>query len=184
MKSRMTSLRSTHMSHLRESGVFIFGKGFEAGWFPSKFDGRGDVQMLQTLVGANPSDGGTSYHLLPPILFPEGSTSSNDVFLNPALINVSFFNVATAQFTNYSQVLKVILFGRSSIKTGGRSTGPKPVALKWELHEITAGAIALAAIMVSPFNSVRYSRLMNTISRFGVCYHPTRISQRRAASRE
>ena len=144
------------MSHLRESGAFIFGKGFEPGWFPSKFDGRGDVQMLQKLIGAKMSNGGTSYHIFPPILFPEGSTNSKDVFLNPALINVSLFTVATAQFTKYSQVLKVILFGRSSIRTGGRSTGPKPIAVKWELHEITAGAIALAAIMVRLFNSVRY----------------------------
>jgi hypothetical protein len=45
--------------------------------------------MLQQLVGADGEGDVKTYRLFPPILFPEGSTRMRDVFLNPALINVS-----------------------------------------------------------------------------------------------
>ena len=45
--------------------------------------------MLQQLVGADGEGDVKTYRLFPPILFPEGSSRMRDVFLNPALINVS-----------------------------------------------------------------------------------------------
>ncbi|KAF9642036.1 hypothetical protein BDM02DRAFT_3080219, partial [Thelephora ganbajun] len=72
------------------------------------------------------------YLLLPLILFPDGSQNKRDVFLNPALV----------------KVLKVILFGPSSLADSGMHSGPKPAGIKWKLCEVTPGAIALAAILV------------------------------------
>ena len=47
------------------------------------------------------------------------------------------------------QVLKVILFGVKSLTPKGARSGPRPAVVRWGLHEITPGAIALAAILVS-----------------------------------
>ena len=47
-------------------------------------------------------------------------------------------------------MLKVILFGPSSIKgVDGKTSGPKPAGIRWGLREVTPGAIAFAAILVS-----------------------------------
>ena len=57
--------------------------------------------MLQELLGAHMTAKGKKYPLLPPILFPKGSTNKRDVFLNPALVNVSFHSQAfPIQHTN------------------------------------------------------------------------------------
>ena len=45
--------------------------------------------MLQELLGAYMTAEGKKYALLPPILFPQGSKNPTDIFLNPALVNVS-----------------------------------------------------------------------------------------------
>jgi len=107
----------------------IFGKNFEQEWFQSKFKGRGGIKKLQELVGATEGPNGTkTYRLLPPVLFPEGSTRKQDVFLNPALIKVSdpFSRVLAFEDTDQAQVLKIIFFGRSSLENNGRSSGPTP----------------------------------------------------------
>jgi hypothetical protein len=54
------------------------------------------------------------------------------------------------QYTNKVQILKVVLFGPSSLhENPGKISGPKPAGIRWGLREVTPGAIAFAAIMVS-----------------------------------
>jgi hypothetical protein len=51
-----------------------------------------------------------------------------------------------------AQVLRVILFGPSTLEVSndtGKKPGPAPAGKKWKLREITPGAIAFAAILVS-----------------------------------
>jgi hypothetical protein len=85
------NIRGSHILNLRWSGVLIFGTEFKQEWFASKFD-RGSITKLQELLGANPVNGGKTYSIFPPILFPEGSTRNQDIFLNPALAKVCLFH--------------------------------------------------------------------------------------------
>ena len=87
--------RSSHVNRLRTRALNIFGPGFENDWFATNFD-RGGIDKLQILSGATMTPKGKKYMLLPPILFPDGSNSNKDVFLNPALARVS------AYITGYS----------------------------------------------------------------------------------
>jgi hypothetical protein len=67
-------------------------------------------------------------------------------------------------------VLKVTLFGATSIQTNKANTGPKPAGVKWDLSEVTPGAIALAAILVStPLYQRILSRIIDTSNRFDSC---------------
>ena len=177
MSRRLTGLRGTHISTLRLCGRLIFGTDFQQEWFPSKFNGRGDIEMLQRLV-TEEKDGKKAYPLFPPILYPEGSARKRDVFLNPALINVSgpLSRVLAFEDTDQAQVLKVILFGRSSLENNGRSSGPTPSGVKWGLTEVTPGAIALAAVIVSP-SGRRFLRHINSTCRFERCCHLIWISR-------
>lgn len=93
--STMTAVRGTQVLRLRANGAFIFGKGFEQSWFPSKFTGRGGIDKLQQALGAHMTTMGKKYPLFPPILFPEGSNRKKDLFLNPALTNVSYLPYQT-----------------------------------------------------------------------------------------
>ena len=137
--------------------------------------------MLQQLVGAEGEGDAKTYLLLPPILFPEGSTRKRDVFLNPALVNVSDLPTRVLAFkgADQAQVLKIILFGRSSLENNGRSSGPTPSGVKWGLSEVTPGAIALAAIIVSPFD-YRSLQYINSNCRFERCCRLIQISRRKA----
>ena len=53
----------------------------------------------------------------------------------------------------------MLFFGPSSLgEKRGKKSGPKPCAISWGLREVTPGAIALAAILVSvPFWPLRMS---------------------------
>ena len=84
----MSTSRSSHVNRLRVHALDIFGPGFEKDWFSTQF-GRGGIEKLQMLSGATMTPKGKKYMLLPPILFPDGSNSNKDVFLNPALAKVS-----------------------------------------------------------------------------------------------
>ena len=84
----MQGSHSFHTNCLRTNGALIFGPGFKQSWFPSKTN-RENNEMFQTLLGAHTTSEGKKYRLLPPILFPTGSTNRKDVFLNPALVRVS-----------------------------------------------------------------------------------------------
>lgn len=131
----------------------IFGPGFDQEWFASGFQ-RASVEKLQDLLGANSGQGGKKYPLFPPILFPDWPQSKNprDVFLNPVLVKVSIFShqAFAMQYTDKIQILKVILFGATSLAPiDGKNSGPKPAGIRWGLNEVTPGAIAFAAILVS-----------------------------------
>jgi len=41
------------------------------------------------------------------------------------------------------------MFGPSSLTSSGKPSGPHPTGTKWGLSEVTPGAIALAAMLVS-----------------------------------
>ena len=146
----MSSVRSSHINRLRNNASLIFGPGFEQSWFASKFK-RGSIQKLQDLLGATVTPKGKKYRLLPPILFPDGSQNKRDVFLNPALVRVSVvpYQAFAMRYTDKAQTLKVILFGPSSLSDNGTHSGPKPAGVKWKLNEVTPGAIAFAAVLVS-----------------------------------
>lgn len=137
--------------------------------------------MLQELVGAKEVDGTNAYSLFPPILFPEGSTTKRDVFLNPALINVSdlFFGTFPFENTDQAQVLKVIFFGRSSLENNGKSSGPTPSGVKWGLSEVTPGTIALAAVIVGSFGR-KILWYTNLTCRFEQYCHLIKISRQEA----
>lgn len=60
--------------------------------------------------------------------------------------------------------------------------GPKPAAIRWKLREITPGAIALAAVLVSPWSKDFLLPLLITISRFDTFYLQTGISNGRERS--
>ena len=122
--------------------------------------------MLQQLLGAEGEGDAKTYQLFPLILYPEGSTRGQDVFLNLALINVSdpIFRVLVFEDADWVQVLRVILFSCSSLENG-RPSGPTPSGLKWGLTEVTAGTIALAAVIISPF-SCRFLQYINSTCRF------------------
>jgi hypothetical protein len=83
----------THINCVRINAGLIFGPGFEQQWFATKYK-RGDVEELQRLSGAYATETGKKNHILPPILFPSGSGNKKDIFLNPALVRVSFLLTA------------------------------------------------------------------------------------------
>ena len=87
----MMAARSSHVNCLRSHASLIFGPGFDQEWFASGYQ-RASIEKLQDLLGANSTQRGKKYPLLPPILFPDGSQSKRDVFLNPALVRVSIFS--------------------------------------------------------------------------------------------
>ena len=185
----MTSGRSTHINRLWVHASLIFGPEFDQTWFPSKAN-RGSIEKLQNLLGACMTPKGKKYPLLPPILFPDGSQNKKDVFLNPALVKVRIFfcKTFTTQYADGTQVLKVILFGPSSLAGNGTHSGPKPCGIKWRLNEVTPGAIAFAAIVVSTSPLKIYyahANLVNTLRiRFDSYYPQTRISHQPAPAVE
>jgi len=83
----MMAARSSHINCLRGHASLIFGPGFNQEWFASGFQ-RASIEKFQGLLGANSNQKGKKYPLLPPILFPDGSKSGRDVFLNPVLVRV------------------------------------------------------------------------------------------------
>jgi hypothetical protein len=89
----MGTTRTTHINRLWINAGLIFGPGFEQQWFATKYK-RGDVEELQRLSGAYATETGKKYCVLPPILFPSGSGNKKDIFLNPALVRVSFLLMA------------------------------------------------------------------------------------------
>ena len=84
----MSTARSSHVNRLRGCASLIFGPEFDQNWFITKFD-RQSVEKLQELLGVQPTGQGRKYSLLPPILYPNSSMKKKDLFLNPALVNVS-----------------------------------------------------------------------------------------------
>ena len=146
----MNAARSSHTNRLRVHALEIFGDGFQQKWFATQFD-RSAIEELQVLSGAYSTTSGKKYRVIPPILFPNGSTNKKEVFLNPALVNVSllFDYLSATSYTDEPQVLKVVLFGPSSLHgVAGKASGPKAAGIKWGLREVTPGAIAFAAVMV------------------------------------
>ena len=91
-----------HTNCLQTNGALIFGPGFEQSWFPLKTN-RENNEMFQMLLGVHTTSEGKKYCLLPPILFPTGSTNRKDVFLNPALVRVS---VPLIRHSLYSVLIK------------------------------------------------------------------------------
>ena len=59
-----------------------------------------------------------------------------------------FFDGSLYRVLIYIQILKVMLFGPSSLSEK-KSSGPKPNGVQWRLQEATPGMIALATIIVS-----------------------------------
>lgn len=50
-----------------------------------------------------------------------------------------------------------MLFGPSSLEEGdGKTSGPKPKGTRWGIREVTPGAIAFAAILVSVYFVVMF----------------------------
>ena len=146
----MTSTRSGHLNRIRSCLDSIFEDvEINKDWYKDRFD-RSAVEELQTLLGAKLTSKGKKYKLLAPVLYPKGSKSEKDLFLNPALVNVSNFSyiVPPTWYIDERQVLKVILYGPSSLKGGLKCPGPKAAGTRWGLTKTTPGAIALAAIIV------------------------------------
>ena len=126
----MLSLRSLQINRVRSSASLIFGPGFPQEWFPSQFN-RGSVEKLQTLLSPYMTPSGKKYDIFPPVLFPNGSNSrKSDIFLNPALIRASkFYYFVSTTHTNTAQILKVMLFGPTSLADDKTRSGPKPLSV-------------------------------------------------------
>jgi hypothetical protein len=91
VESFMQSFRSTSVCTLRAKAPLIFGSDFKAEWFPTQFN-RASVLKLQEALGVKSTPQGKKYHPFPPILYPGCSAERKlDIFLAPALINVSNF---------------------------------------------------------------------------------------------
>jgi len=151
VKAAISATRASHIHRLRQSAPTIFGVGFEQKWFYSKFD-RGSLPEFQKLLGVTITSEGKKYPLLPPILYPDGSPDKKTLFLNPVLVRVctSFIIRLSYNTLRRTQILKVILFGPSSLaESGKKPPGPKPKGIQWGIQEATPGMIALAAIIVS-----------------------------------
>jgi hypothetical protein len=156
--SGMGSCRSTKINRIRGAAVEVFGPDFKSEWFGQNFN-RESVDKLQQLLGAQITAAGSKkYSPVPPILFPDvEKPDKDDVFLNPALINVSAVTCLLgigSLHTNKSQVAKVALFGPASLRRKGKAatSGPKPDGITWKVTTASPGLIAFAAIVVSvPF---------------------------------
>ena len=79
--------------------------------------------------------------------------------------------------------MKIIFFGRSSLDNNGRSSGPTPSGVKWGLTEVTLGAIALAAVIVS-LSYRRFLQYINSTCRFERLRHLIQILHRKAIQLE
>jgi hypothetical protein len=83
----MQTARASHIHCIRLVGSTIFGPGFQQEWFTSKYD-RNTLPEFQELLGAMITSGGKKYLLLPPVLFPNGLSDKDALFLNPVLAKV------------------------------------------------------------------------------------------------
>ena len=137
-----------HVHRLCSNGGLIFG--LDSDFFVIGYD-RANLGVFQELLGVKDTPKGKRYPMLPPILYPAGSSMDpKKLFLNPALINVSDFPGVRLPYggLTYIQILKVVLFGPSSLGTQKSVPGPKPAGKKWGLKCVTPKAIAFAAILV------------------------------------
>ena len=150
VRGAMSKARSSHIHRLRQSASTIFDGDFKQGWFCTSFD-RSSLPEFQELLGVTITAEGKKYPLLPPILFRNGPRDKEGLFLNSALVRVCVSSVeGLDRVLTYTQILKVVLFGPSSL-SGKKSSGPRPYGVRWGLQEVTPGMIAFAAIIVSVF---------------------------------
>ena len=137
-----------HVHRLRSSGGLIFG--LDSDFFVIGYD-RANLGVFQKLLGVKDTLKGKRYPMLPPILYPvESGMDPKKLFLNPALVNVSDPPGVRSPCPGLTsvQILKVILFGPSSLGDPKSVPGPIPAGRKWGLKCITPEAIAFAAILV------------------------------------
>ena len=112
---------------------------------------RATVGVFQELLGVKDTPKGKRYPMLPPILYPAGSgTDPKKLFLNPALVNVRDSPGVRLPYDRLicDQILKVVLFGPSSLGSQKSVSGPIPAGKRWGLKCVTPEAIAFAAILV------------------------------------
>ena len=96
----MGGARSSHINRLRNNAGEIFGPEFPQKWFATRFK-RATVPKLQDFSGVKDTLGGKEYPVFPPILFPNGIENKKDVFLNPALVNVSILYLTGSCYAVY-----------------------------------------------------------------------------------
>ena len=108
-------------------------------------------RVFQELLGVKDTPKGKWYPMLLPILYPAGSgMDPKKLFLNPALVNVRDSPDVRLPYGRliYDQILKVVLFGPSSLRTQKSVSGPIPAGRRWGLKCVTPEAIVFAAILV------------------------------------
>jgi len=149
----MSGARSSHIHRLRQCAPTVFDSHgeFKQEYFATQFD-RNSIPAFQRLLGVTTTGGGKKYALFPPILF-QNVQKKERLFLNSAVVNVWVFSVnGFDSILTYTQVLKVILFGPTSLTSKSKKpSGRKPFAVKHRLTEVTPGMIAFASIIVSMF---------------------------------
>lgn len=159
----MQTTRGSHIHRIRQVASSIFG--FTQDYFNIEYD-RSSLPEFQKLLGVTISPGGKKYPLFPPILYPDGVPNKDVLFLNPVVGDVSTFIFSRSLPSPAPvQILKVILFGPSSLRPRKRRSGPTPNGMRWGIQEANAGMIAFAAIIVS---RIKYRLLKITQQRWSL----------------
>ncbi|KII83176.1 hypothetical protein PLICRDRAFT_180671 [Plicaturopsis crispa FD-325 SS-3] len=125
----LNGARRTNLNNLRDVGGIIFGMDPEL--FFVQYDGRSQIPEFRRLLGMSPDvEPNEKYPVTPPVMFNE---HSHAIFQHEAL----------------PKILKVLLFGKKSImvSAGTRQLGPPRAAERWDITEVTPGAIALSVIV-------------------------------------
>jgi hypothetical protein len=94
-------------------------------------------------------DNEKKYPALAPILYPDLKKQDRNIFQTEILAKVhgpSFFLAHIIHWT--SKILKVTLFGKTSLKTHLKLNVNNTVGQLWGVTSVTAGSIAFSSLMV------------------------------------
>ncbi|KAF8833929.1 hypothetical protein BDN67DRAFT_1017037 [Paxillus ammoniavirescens] len=142
--SELNSLLPDHLRDLRKTNHFsnIFelalGEIFElpSKYFSSKFEGRGKVPKICSLLGVDPEHTNTQYKAWAPVFFADKKVDPQKPFSN---------------WKPIAQILKAVLWGKTSLALEGnhmKRAGPKTNGAKWAINVISAGSLSWAATVI------------------------------------
>ncbi|KAF9784398.1 hypothetical protein BJ322DRAFT_1109114 [Thelephora terrestris] len=125
------SMRSYFISNIRRHARDIFPVSVGPGVF-AKGHKRSEVPAIMDLL-RNPKKPGEHYPRYPSVLYKDGVIIGNNIFRSSTVVNI----------------LKAIFLGPTSVTCapGTARSGPKPLAARLELKSLTAGSVALAAVL-------------------------------------
>ncbi|KAF9780023.1 hypothetical protein BJ322DRAFT_1112707 [Thelephora terrestris] len=125
------SMRSYFISNIRKNARDIFPVDVGRGAF-AKSRKRSEIPEIMALL-QNPNKPGETYPRYPSVIYRDGVIRGNNIFGSSTIVNI----------------LKAIFLGPTSVnrEAGATRSGPKPLAVRLELTSLTAGSVAMAAIL-------------------------------------